>query len=351
MRRAPAWREFLGASVAMPLDSGGVTHLYRTGDSDPADQLASTEEPSLHYGPDIGAALKAAREFRGLSLQDVADQTRIRRTYLAAVEDMRLEELPSRPFAVGYVKAYAKLLGMDPDEAVARFKDTSPDPDEPLRAPVGVRRERDPRMGLIMAVGAFIVLAIIIWNIAQRAISKEAAPLQTTPAAASSSAPATPSGPSGPMSVGAPLPPPTEASTPPVYETPGLEAASQSGGSADAASAAAKARKDAEALAAPVAPPPPPGTPFVAKGAVHGATDASSIVTLQARRATMLIVRGPDNAIYFARPLAVGEAFRLPNSKGVTVEVTDPAAMDVFVSGRLKGAMPGALATAAALAS
>jgi hypothetical protein len=65
----------------------------------------------------------------------------------------------------------------------------------------------------------------------------------------------------------------------------------------------------------------------------------------------MLIVRGPDNAIYFARPLAVGEAFRLPNTKGVSVEVTDPTAMDVFVGGALKGSMPAAQATVTALAS
>ncbi len=350
MRRARSRREYVGALVAMPLDSGGVTHLYRTGDADPADQLVPTEEPSLHYGPDIGAALKAAREFRGLSLQDVADQTRIRRTYLAAVEDMRLEELPSRPFAVGYVKAYAKLLGMDPDEAVARFKDTSPDPDEPLRAPVGVRRERDPRLGMVIAVGVFIVSAIILWNIAQRAISEDA---PQAPVAQEASGPAAPmeADPTGPTAIGAPLPAPTEASTPPVYETPGLEAASQAGGSADAAAAAGKARREAEAAADPAAPSASVGQPFVAKGKVHGAPPQSSTVTLQARRQTMLIVRGPDNAIYFARPLAVGEAFRLPNAKGVSVEVTDPTAMDVFVGGALKGAMPAAQATVTALAS
>jgi len=94
----------------MPLDSGGVTQLYRSGDMDPADSFAPAEEPSLHYGPDIGAALKAAREFRGLSLQDVSDATRIRRTYLGALEDMRLDELPSRPFTLGYIKAYARHL-------------------------------------------------------------------------------------------------------------------------------------------------------------------------------------------------------------------------------------------------
>lgn len=331
----------------MPLDTGGVTQLYRTGDMFPADQLAPTEEPSLSYGPDIGAALKAAREFRGLSLQDVADQTRIRRTYLAAVEDMRLDELPSRPFAIGYVKAYAKLLGMDPDEAVIRFKDSAPEPDEPLRAPVGVRRERDPRLGAIMAGGLLIVSAIVLWNIAQRAISEEAPPRPTAPETVVTTSPAAPI---GPMSVGAPLPAPTEASTPPVYQTPGLEAAAQAGGSADAASAAAKARKAAEAETAPIASDTPVGAPFKAKGAVHGAPAAASTITLQARRQTMLIVRGPDNAIYFARSLPPGEAYRLPAAKGLSVEVTDPQGMDVFVGGRFKSAMPASQATAAALA-
>lgn len=331
----------------MPLDTGGVTQLYRTGDADPAYPLAPTEEPSLYHGPDIGAALKAAREFRGLSLQDVADQTRIRRTYLAAVEDMRLEELPSRPFTIGYIKAYAKLLGLDPDEAVSRFKEAAPEAEDGLRAPVGVRKERDPRTGAIMAGAALIVTAIIVWNIAQRAISEEAPPPPTT---AENNVAATPSTtPTGPMSVGAPLPAPTEASTPPVYETPGLEAAAQAGGSADAAAAAAKARRDAEATAAAQSDTPV-GAPFVAKGTIHGAPAASSQITLQARRQTMLIVRGGDSAIYFARSLAPGEAYRLPASKGLTIEVTDPRAIDVFVGGRFKSLMPAPQTTVAALA-
>ncbi len=334
----------------MPLDSGGVTQLYRTGDHDPADHFAPTEELSLHYGPDIGAALKAAREFRGLSLQDVADQTRIRRTYLAAVEDMRLEELPSRPFTIGYIKAYASLLGMDPDEAVARFKDTSPDPDEPLRAPVGVRRERDPRMGAIMVVGAFIVSAIILWNIAQRAITEQAPAPQAAPEAVAPVAQQSAMDPMGPTSIGAPLPAPTEASTPPVYETPGLEAAAEAGGSADAASAAARERRAAEALAGPTQSTVPVGTPFAPKGKVYGAPASASNVTLQARRQTFLTVSGADGAIYFGGPLAAGEAFRLPNIKGVAVEVTDPSAVDVFVSGGLKGVMPSPKSTVSALA-
>lgn len=321
--------------------------MYRSGDMDPADTFASTEEPSLHYGPDIGAALKAAREFRGLSLQDVSDATRIRRTYLAAVEDMRLEELPSRPFTLGYIKAYAKHLGLDPEEAVGRFKESSPDPDEPLRAPVGVRRERDPRMGAIIAGGVLIVSAIVLWNIAQRAITEEAPPPPTAPEAVVASAPA---GPSGTVSVGEPLPTPVEASTPATYQTPGLEAAAAADGSADAATAAAKLRKEAEAQAAATAAPlVSPGTPFVVRGPVHGADANVSTVTFQARKSTTLIVRGADGSVYFARSLAAGEAYRAPNIKGVSVETSDPAAMDVFVGGKLKGPMSAPTASVSSL--
>ncbi len=318
----------------MPLDSGGVTQVFRT-EAD-ADDMTATDMPSLHYGPDVGAAFKAAREFRGLSLQDVSDATRIRRTYLAAVEDMRLDELPSRPFAIGYVKAYAQLLGFEPDEAVARFKDVSPEPDEPLRAPVGVRSEGDPRLGAIFMGGVVIVAAIALWNVAQRAISEEA----PTPPSAPEAALVTPAAPSGPMALGAPLPAPMESTTPELYVTPGLEAASAAGGSADAAAAAARERQAAAAAAPPAQPAP--ATVFAAKGKVYGApAQQPSAVTLQATKPASIIVRGADGSVYFARQLAAGEAYRAPSLKGLTLDVSDPAAFDVYVAGQSKGVLPG----------
>src|SRR3712207_3927441 len=50
----------------------------------------------------VGGQLRAQREAQGLTLQHVAEVTRVRRAYLAAIEDMRADLLPSRPFAVGY---------------------------------------------------------------------------------------------------------------------------------------------------------------------------------------------------------------------------------------------------------
>jgi cytoskeleton protein RodZ len=327
----------------MPLDSGGVTQIFRT-EADEGD-MSSVDMPSLEYGPDVGAALKAAREFKGLSLQDVSDATRIRRAYLAAVEDMRLDELPSRPFALGYIKSYAQLLGFDPDAAVARFKDVSPDPDEPLRAPVGVRSENDPRLGAVFMGGVVIVAAIALWNVAQRAINEDAPPQPSAPEAAM----LTPSAPTGPMALGAPLPAPVESTTPELYVTPGLEAAAAAGGSADAAEAAKKERI-AQAAAAPAAVDTAAPTAFAAKGKVYGApAQQASAVTVQARKPASIIVRGADGAVYFARQLAAGEAYRAPSMKGLTIDVSDPAAFDVFVAGQSKGVLPATQTTLSSL--
>lgn len=306
----------------MPLDSSGVTHLFnRTAD-------AAREKPTLSYGPDIGVALRNAREHRGMSIQDVADETRVRRAYIAAIEDMRLDQLPSRPFTIGYVKAYAELMGFEPGAAIARFKEASPDPDSALRAPVGVPQERDPRLGLIAVAGAVILAAIITWNIAQRAIKDDAPPPPTAPDVIV----VAPKGPGGPVALGAPLPAPTESTTPDLYLTPGLEAPAPTGAPGDPVKTDAAAIQQASLTT--------PAT-FKAKGPIQGAAPDSSVVTVQARRAASIIVRGADGSVYFARQMTAGEAYRAPTLKGLVIEVTDPTAFDVFVFGNGRGVLPG----------
>lgn len=321
----------------MPLDTGGVTSLDLRNGGDRESSRAGALTPTLEAGPDIGAALKAAREFRGLNLQELADSTRIRRSYLAAIEEMRLDELPSRPFTIGYIRAYAAALGLDGDAAVERFRRDEPIPDTALRAPIGVSESKDPRLTLIVGGGMLVIAAIVLWNVAQRAMTADAPPPHTAPAAAIAKAKL--GAPAGPVALGAPLPAPVESTTPTPYETPGLAAATAAGGSSDAVIHAKKA-----AAAAPQSEPAAPSEPlpatFVARGAVYGADPASSLVTIQARKGVSLIVRGGGGAVYFARQLSAGEAYRVPNLKGVTLEVTDPAALQVFVGGQSKGLMP-----------
>lgn len=321
----------------MPLDSGGMLNLHLRADGDRDPDLSESLTPSLDTGPDIGAALRTAREFRGLSLQDLADSTRIRRGYLAAVEEGRYEDLPSRPFAIGYIRAYASALGLDGEAAVRRFKDDEPVRDEPLRAPVGVRDRGDPRLTAVIVIGLVIVAAIVLWNIAQRAMSESAPPVSNTPEAAMATPTPSPAA-TGPLSLGAPLPAPVESTTPTPYETPGLQAAAAAGGSADAVTAAARLAAN-QAKDQP--PPPPPVMPqtFTPQGAVYGVPASEGVVVFQALKPTSIILRGADGSVYFARQLAAGEAYRAPLLKGLMVDVSAADAVQTFVRGQSKGVL------------
>lgn len=325
----------------MPLDTGQVTDLDFRSDTVEDIGLVHDLGPTLLSGANIGAALRAVREARGLSLEDVAESTCVRRAYLTAIEEMRLDQLPSRPFTVGYIRAYAIALGLDGEAAVNRFKREEPADDQALREPLGVTDGGDPRLVLAGFAGAAIVAAIITWNVAQRVLAEPAAKQQQTAAAAPATLDRSVTAKAGPVALGAPLPPPVESTTPELYETPGLQAATAADGSADASEAAAKlaaANKSQEPAPPPADLPPT----FVAKGEMFGAAADSSVVTLQARKAASIIIRGPDGSVYFARQLAAGDAYRAPAMKGLTVDVSEPDSFQVFVSGQTKGLLPAA---------
>ena len=323
----------------MPLDTGNVRRLHLVADADTDDTPVAVHHPSIDEGADVGMALKAAREFRGLNTQDVADATRIRQSYIEALEDLRFDDLPSRPFTIGYVRAYAGLLGLDAEAAVARFKNDAPDNDAAeLRAPVGVRRERDPRLALIFAGGLLVVGAILLWNVAQRAITKEEPPAQVAPAAASTQVQAHAS--NNQVALGAPLPAPVESTTPEPYKTPGLDDAAANGGSVDAAKLAAKARAEADAKAGIVDPANQfvVGSQFKPKGQMLGATpQEASGVLIQARKAGALTVRRADGTIHMTRWLSTGDAYRAPATPGLILDVVEPNLFDVYFNGRLTG--------------
>jgi cytoskeleton protein RodZ len=330
----------------MPLDTGGLTELDLRPEGGEAQAPLQTLPPTLASGENIGAALRAVREFKHLSLEGVAEGTRIRRAYLAAIEEMRLDALPSRPFTIGYIRAYAVELGLDGEAAVQRFRAEEPAPDQSLREPVGVQAGRDPRLMLIGVAGALIIAAIVIWNVAQRVVTEQAprsppvaaaAPVAPTPPqkAASSAAPLA-------VALGAPLPPPVESTTPPPYETPGLVEATE----AAAAKAAAESGQPAPAPKPAAAKPPAPQAPdlpatFTAQGQVYGAPPAdASTVTLQARKPASIIVHGSDGTVYFARQLAAGESYRAPALPGLTVDVSEADSFQVFAAGQSKGLLP-----------
>jgi cytoskeleton protein RodZ len=71
----------------------------------------------------VGAFLREARETTGRTVLEVAENLRIRRVYLEAIEDGRFDELPGATYAVGFVRSYASYLRLDAPSLVARFKE------------------------------------------------------------------------------------------------------------------------------------------------------------------------------------------------------------------------------------
>ncbi len=88
----------------------------------------------------FGETFRRAREARRLSLADAERMTKIRAAYLAALEEERLDALPPPPYSKGFVRTYARLLGLDAErllaEVAVRLPPASPDLGGPGEIPL-----------------------------------------------------------------------------------------------------------------------------------------------------------------------------------------------------------------------
>lgn len=113
----------------------------------------------------LGERFRAAREARGLSLSDVSEQIRIRSVYLAAIEEERWSAIGAPVYIRGFLRTYARFLGLDPDEIVTDFNAATAPPEpagepEPERAQF--RSTRPGKPGSLMVWGAAVVAVLLI---------------------------------------------------------------------------------------------------------------------------------------------------------------------------------------------
>jgi cytoskeleton protein RodZ len=99
----------------------------------PWDKSADNE-----LGSSFGGWLRRQREAREISLREVAERTKISLRYLQAMEDDRFEVLPAPVFAKGFLREYARYVGLSPDEVVNHYlsvqqPDTAEGGDDELR--------------------------------------------------------------------------------------------------------------------------------------------------------------------------------------------------------------------------
>jgi cytoskeletal protein RodZ len=145
----------------------------------------------------VGDALRRMRESCGLSIEEAARDTRIRREFLEAIERDDFGLLLGDVHARGCLRTYASYLRLSPDKVVAAYATTLPDAAEPATVPTSTppprprpilgRRLRDNHRLIVMIAATTLVLAAAFGVLSAR---QPAPPPAEAPSQASAIAPA-----------------------------------------------------------------------------------------------------------------------------------------------------------------
>lgn len=338
----------------------------------------------------IGAELRAARERLGWDLPSVADVLRIRQPFLEAIEGGRIGDLPGNAYAVGFLRAYASALGLDPDETARRFKAEAADVNRKTKlifpAPVperGVPAGAVALIGLVVAIGAYAVwyrvssaplphgpavppvparLAARITPPALPPVATPAAPAPAAaavgptpaPAVAATTAPATP-----PLATPT-LATPTLATSAPAAPAPTPAIVAAPAAAAGAAGIAAAAPSPASpAASAPTSAPPasastsaPPTSASLASApattaaplpaaagaapvAASPAAAPSGGLSLRATADSWIEVRDAQGRILFSGILHPGDSWAVPAGQAVTLTTGNAGGTELVVDGKV----------------
>ena len=90
--------------------------------------------PQHRYQPSLG--LSKLRQKQGVTLEHIADKTKISIRFLRAIEAEEFEKLPGGLFSTSYIRQYAAAIGLDEDQLLTQYKDkTGPPEEEPAGNP------------------------------------------------------------------------------------------------------------------------------------------------------------------------------------------------------------------------
>ncbi|HEX8919596.1 MAG TPA: helix-turn-helix domain-containing protein [Chloroflexota bacterium] len=110
---------------------------------------------------DLGNLLRSARDKKGVSISQAAEVTRIRESYLEALEEGQFKLLPGPAYITGFLRNYASYLGIHPDDAVQEYYATRPFPQPGIKAATRVLasgHERYLRKRILWTLGVLTLM-------------------------------------------------------------------------------------------------------------------------------------------------------------------------------------------------
>jgi len=155
------------------------------------EELVETDVPS------VGERLRLAREEKGMSLEDIAAQTRIPQRHLESIERSEWDKLPAPTYTIGFARSYASSVGLDrvdvADQLRTEIGGSRPqtmitpevfEPADPARTM--------PKSLVFGAIAAVLVLVLVMTWLNKRSLEQADEPTTNAPTAAPAAQPTAP---------------------------------------------------------------------------------------------------------------------------------------------------------------
>lgn len=256
----------------------------------------------------VGQDLRAARLRRGEDIASAARILKIRKDHLEALEEDRFSALPGRTYAVGFVRAYADHLGLDPLQTVERFKREIAGRDEQSKTAGFPETREESRLPNGWIVIVVIVVGLIAYGLYQLAISFGSVSHQ------------------------------------PVAAVPGRMMAHDKAtvqlshiALKPATMGAPAAPVPSQAGASSLKPGAVPANAAIGQGQTYGQQNSNPHIILRVTQPTRVLVQNGEGKTFINRALEPGDSYRVPNIPGLQLTAQHGNAVELDLDGQAMG--------------
>ncbi len=117
----------------------------------------------------VGQFLRRAREKRQMSVEEIARSTRVPMDRVTRIEADQFDELPGEVFVRGFLKSYARAVGVAPEEVLARYTASRR---VAWVTPLPISNPSRPARGRRFGVAIAFVLLLILFTLALSIVLK-----------------------------------------------------------------------------------------------------------------------------------------------------------------------------------
>jgi cytoskeleton protein RodZ len=283
--------------------------------------MPEVDEPTqtMAFALSVGKQLRQAREARGLAVGDIAQALKLGPRQVEALERDEWTDLPGTTFIRGFVRNYARLVGVDPQPLMAHLGNLLEKPVDtlnvPAAAPTTMRSGNRSRDRAVVAIGVgLVVVAVLAYFLLPSDLAAWRANLQSLLDASPTSAET-----SEAAAAQEPLFPPPEAAAPAAVAAPTVEV---------------PATVAPAALANPLPVQPTPPVQPVANSTTDGQ------LRFHVARESWVEVRDRDDVVVFSQRLPAGSEQQVGGKAPLSVTIGYAPGVSLMAHGKVVDLAP-----------